>query len=553
VLDTARTIPDESVLTLFSQVRERVWQATGGRQVPWESSTLVRPFRLAPAQAPAATGDDAAPEAASPARSPAPPPPAALSLTLPLDRAVPLGPALAQALDTPLGAVSVTAMPENGRIAFDTDGAPVFHPTLEERRAAGLESFTLSDRFTLETGPAEARRPVSVTLTLEAGECDLAAGDALDLQGVGLYRLPNEIPVARALSACAEAVAAAPGSGRLRYQLGRAQQASGRLAEAFESFRIAAEAGHVRALNAQAYLLFTTRIDRAAVGIPLDEARAAGLLERGIAAGDPFAIHSRGLRLLRHGATPAERERGFDLLNRAAELGHTYSMNELGVYFLTRDGAHYQPERGMRYLAASSARDDIYGHHNLGFVALFGLDGKPPDHARARAWFERAAAGGHPFSPAALGRMIIRGQGGPVDRPAAVAWYDMGLARGDGWGGTNAAEIILGGGVSGLGPADAAVRAAKAAHLPAEDAAAAALALLDAMPAAALDRATQMILADIGEAVTVDGRVGPATRAALDRVRARTGLPRAADTPRERLLLAARAYWAERPSRPDLF
>ncbi len=100
--------------------------------------------------------------------------------------------------------------------------------------------------------------------------------------------------------------------------------------------------------------------------------------------------------------TAEDRQRGFELLDRArAELGHTYSMNELGIYFLTRDSDHYQPERGMTYLRASFARDDIYGMHNLGFVALYGLDGSPktrcaPLRSRSRRSWRAPEIACHP-------------------------------------------------------------------------------------------------------------------------------------------------------------
>jgi TPR repeat protein len=552
VLTTARQSPDESILTLFSEVREKVYTATAGRQVPWESSTLVRPFRLL---------DQTAQETrALPVSAPAPQEerstaqPISVSVTLPLDRRIPLRQPLQAAIDQPLELPAVVEPPREGQVSVNLDIDEIsYRPELTEVRATALDSYTITDLFQLELGPENDRRPVTVELTLEAHACDLEAGDALDLQGVGLYRLPNEIEQDAAIAACTAALEAAPDVARFRYQLGRAQQATGDFEAALTSFRVAGEAGHVRAYNAEAFLLITEHVDRDLVPIPLDLDRAVELLEAGIAAGDPFAMHARGTRLLREGDTPDERERGFELLDRAAELGHTYSMNALGTYFLTRDSEYYQPERGMSYFNASSTRDDIYGHHNLGIVALLGLDGSDPDYDRARRYFERAALGGHPNSPATLGRMIMRGQLDTVDRAAAVQWYDMGLERGDGWGGANAASIILGGGVGGMGPAHAAVRAAKAVHLPARDAAEAAQETLESLDARTIDRALQMILVELGESIAVDGQVGPGTRGALERVLSRTGLSLTDDSPRGRLLVAARAYWAERPVRPDLY
>ncbi len=564
VLTAARRLPEENILTVLADVREQVFRNTGGKQVPWESSTLLQPFRLmsddGPA-APVAAAVVAAPQeprsvtpgTAPPATGAArPATPAALGGTLDLalgfDRQLQLPDAA-----LPLQAPVLVAPPGHGQVSFTPDGGVTYRPALAEIRAAALAEYEVSDDFRIMTGPETARYEVTVRLQLAAGACDIAAGDALDLQGVGLYRLPNEIDPPAALRACTEAVAAQPGVARLRYQLGRAQQASGDLLAAYDSFAAAADAGHIRALNAMAFMLFTSRIDRGVVAIPLDVARADALLDQAIAAGDPFAMHARGQRLLRNGADDAARQRGFELLERAAELGHTYSMNELGSYFLNPERAHHNPERGMVYLRASSARDDIYGHHNLGLAALRGQGGQPPDFRLARDYLERAAYGGHPHAPAALGRMVMRGQLGTPDPRAGLQWYDMALERGDGWGGVNGAGIILGGGDARLGPADAALRAARAVHLASRDASAAAVTLLNGLEAGALDRATQMLLRDLGEAVNVDGAIGPGTRAALERQRQRLGVAAVADQPLDRLLLAARLLQAANPPRIDVF
>ncbi len=53
---------------------------------------------------------------------------------------------------------------------------------------------------------------------------------------MGLYRLPNEIDPAEAISACTAAVAANPDVARFRYQLGRAQLAAADFPAAYASF-----------------------------------------------------------------------------------------------------------------------------------------------------------------------------------------------------------------------------------------------------------------------------------------------------------------------------
>lgn len=591
LLASVRRTPDENLPNVLSEVRERVYAMTAGFQVPWESSTLVRPFILkragAAAEPPAPVAvSEAVEDPVAPTLEPATGSteadtlvaalPEEATIALQFDRRVALGAQLSDTLQHPLDGAEIVTTPTRGRIelaevseagATTRSLVPVnlsqglqlrggditFRPALSEINTAAGGEITLADSFQLRLGSTDAAQTLTVNLELEVAPCDIQAGDALDLQGVGYFRWPNEIDPAAAMEACAAAVAAAPDTPRFLYQYGRAQLASRDFEGAYRSFRAAADAEHIRAFNALATLLSAPQIDRDVVDVPLDPDEARALRERGIAAGDPFAMHSLGLRLLRDGETDAEHARGFELLDRAAEMGHTFSMNELGYQFLIPESDRYQPARGMTYLTASSARDDIYGHHNLGLVALLGLDGEDPDHETARDYLLRAAEGGHPRAPGDLARMYARGQLGAPDLAEALRWSDVGLERGDGTAGANGVAIIMTGQLSGHGPADAAVRAAKVIEMPNSDAIDRARGQLAQIDAREQDRATQMLLVALGEPIAVDGAFGPASRAALERQTQRHGLSATSASPTDRLLLAARAHWAQNPLRLDLF
>jgi TPR repeat protein len=371
---------------------------------------------------------------------------------------------------------------------------------------------------------------------------------------VGLYRYPTEIDIDAALAACTTAVAARPDLGRFQYQLGRAQQASGDFEAALASFETALAAGHTRAATAVAALLTTRRVDRSVFDIPDDPVRAAELLDAGIEKGDPYAMLARGVPLLRERLTPEDRTRGFELIDRASELGHTYAMNWLGFYYNEEDSDHLIPARGVAYLTASAERQDVYGYYGLGMMARRGVDRDAPDYALAYDLFQKAAEGGHPTAPTWIGRMIMREELGTPDPVAALGWYDQGLERGDGFAGVNGARIILDGAAPGQGPEQGAIRAAKAALLPAEEAKVNANEILAGLDAVTLGIALQTLLADLGEPVAVDGNVGPGTLSALGRVQETVGLPGSVpDAPADRLIAAARVYWALNPVRPDVF
>jgi hypothetical protein len=187
-------------------------------------------------------------------------------------------------------------------------------------------------------------------------------------------------------------------------------------------------------------------------------------------------------------------------------------------------------------------------------VYLNGLGGVEKDPELARSWFEKAAIGGHPQAPGNLGRLWNSGalNGGDAEE-MAIKWYDMGLERGDGWSGANAAWIIANRDVANLTATDAAERAAKAAALGNADAAAAARELLGTLPPGAIDGATERLINALGGAVPVDGTFGPAAQAEMARVVEAHGAALPPDTPIERAVGLAGIYWSASKFRVDLY
>jgi hypothetical protein len=149
--------------------------------------------------------------------------------------------------------------------------------------------------------------------------------------------------------------------------------------------------------------------------------------------------------------------------------------------------------------------------------------------------------------------MIVRGQVTGHSIAEALDWYDMGLARGDGWGGANGASLILNGQVSGLLTYEGYIRAAKAALLPGDDSRAAANAALDTADERALGMAMQALLNQLGGGLAVDGAIGPASRRALSEMASDHDIKAEGASAKEMLLTAAKIYWAKHPARPDLF
>ena len=134
-----------------------------------------------------------------------------------------------------------------------------------------------------------------------------------------------------------------------------------------------------------------------------------------------------------------------------------------------------------------------------------------------------------------------------------IVALDEGLERGDAWGGSNAAWIILNRDVDGLGAEDAAIRAAKAAATQNEKAAANANGLLAERNKRTLTRAAQTMLNDMGASVDVDGAYGGQTRSAIEEMAAAVGLEPDMGSAQSRLVTVAQLYWRNNPYRVDLY
>ena len=577
----ANANPGATVRDILHRVRRSVYGSTSGRQVPWESSTLVEPFvllvngpaspSLAMTQGDTAGGEGrglriVAPQAVVPTTAAASEGRAAvIKLVAPLARSIAIGQALSDIVGATQGDIGVSVDDRTGAVRLTSREAAYVGEAVSkeqlrslvleyipvQRSARGdIDALTTTIPLTLRNDPGKQWQ---VELQLKPDPCDFEAGDWLDPEGVGLTRYPNEIVPVAAVSACSAAVARAPQTGRFHYQLGRALQANLEFPQARAAFEKARDLGHTRAWHALGDL--AAELDSAQHGTrntaaPRD---ALDMYAKGVERGDPYAFHALGKQLLRYGRTDAARRYGFELLSQSIELGHTFAMNELGYYFMNDKSEHYEPKRGLRYLQESAAREDIYGYNNLGLVYDNGLGGVPPDANAALDWYTKAADGGHPFAPVNIGRMYFKGKlSAKPDLNKAIEWYDKGLAGGTAWGGANAAWIIKQRKPKGFTQADAAVRAAKAAVLRDADAAKQANSILDGLSKRAIATATQMIVREFVPDLVVDGVMGPASVAAVENLAKKYDYASVGTKPIPRLLSAAAIYWRAKGIRIDL-
>lgn len=567
------------VSDFFEEVRRKVFIETRGVQVPWDSSTLVEGASIASGAAETQPGTTPTEDGKSVGRgltlfaSSAELLPVATTLADPdirieaaLSPAVPIGATLAEQLPLASGAsLDLTEPPRGGRLVLVDDqgvqSAPLFPLSAADlpRLAfayvngpvmAADQDPVLKAQFKVESQGVE--KTVQVDLTPDP--CDVQAADHLDPDGVGLARFANEIEPDAAVQACEAAVARDPQNGRFHYQLGRALNALRRYDEARSEWDKARELGHARASYAIGNAILNEAHQTggsAAVAAPEE---ALAYYREGVELGDPYAFYALGRQLVRYGRTDQDRLKGYDLMMRALEVGHTFAMNELGYFYLDEDSTYYDPTRGLRYLQESAARGDIYGYNNLGLVYMNGLGGQKKDPQQALEWFTKAADGGHPNAPGNIGQLIASGAlGKKPDLGKAVEWFDKGLERGDANAGAYASYLILTEGAGGLGEADAAWRAGRAAALRDKKSVERARKVLDALPRKAIDEAAQRLLQSLGAEITPDGDFGEGSKSAYQAIASQHGDDSLETDPTERLIDIARIQWSTSPFRVDLY
>lgn len=367
--------PDQEIRSVMAAVRRDVVRATGGKQVPWENSSLIDDVVLM---------RGATPQAAPQTQGKATP-----------EDTIHIGTA-AKSIESREIRVPVGVGPVPLKLDFPA-GDPVVSLSLANYPATGslsLPDRPLSPDSNVKAGEVDQLRyepqvgaasPVEVGFQIRAGNasrvatmkvspivdpCDQGAGEPLDLQGVVPGRLPNEIGT-DAVEACEASVKTYPDVARFHYELGRALLATGKVDDARKAIQEAADKGHVRALYALGY------IASSGMATTVDQAKANDLYAKAADKGDPYAMAAWGRALFNGAGTQQDTRKGLDLLLKAAAMGHVNAMNDLALIFKEgRNGIPADPARALAFLKAGIERQDTYS------MAILGL---PPRSTRTIA------------------------------------------------------------------------------------------------------------------------------------------------------------------------
>ena len=573
--------PDSEIKDVFEGVRREVYQATNGRQIPWDSSTLIEPasFGIGAALArPLPTNSTGtgitrglarmSPESTETLVQVADQPAATAVIDADFVPQVEIGPALTAALDlSSAESVTLKESPQSGLLKLplpdgrlqdvtgqillpDEINSLVLVNTSVQVPALSLDKGVLIDALTVTVAGRDRR----IALRLKPNPCDFHAGDHLDPDGMGITRYPNELQPEIALSACEAELNISPDVARFHYQKGRALMALKDLDGARSAFDKARELGHSRAWYGLGQVAGTVaRAEGRVIDGKLPE-DVLTFYARGTNEGDPYAFYALGRQMMRFGGTAALEVEGFDLVSRSLEVGHTFAMNDLASFYLNPDNDYFDGERGLRYLRESASRNDIYGYNSLGLAYYRGRAGLEVDDSKAYGLFRQASDDGHPTAPFNIARMYRDGRapdGGNANR--AVEWFAEGLSRGHARSGSNAAHLIMSQGASNYDAFDAAVFAAKGASLRGNRYAAEAQELLGAFQPQQLDGGTQRLIVELGGQIKVDGAFGPSSQSAMQAVLDQYDAGVAQTDPMARLLQLATLSWRTNPFRVDLY
>ncbi|MBT1154631.1 caspase family protein [Aminobacter anthyllidis] len=380
--------------------------------------------------------------------------------------------------------------------------------------------------------------PITINVAVSVNECDTLAAEPLDVQAVADGKLPNDIDVPKALTACKAAVDQHPEVARFKYQYARALYAEGNFNEALTELNAASDAGHVRA----SYLL--GRLYQFGAAVERDPAKAIPLFESGAKRGDPYSQYALGRALVTGLGTKPDIDRGMAMVASAAESGHTYAMNMLGGEYLSGQHVKKDDARALKFITQSADREDVFGMVLLGVLYRDGA-GVQKDPTRAAELFQKAHANGHPYAGRLLGRMALRDK--TADVQTVAGWYRESAERGDAWAGYFAAELLKDNPTLQRDSGEVARLLALSASHNTKDVSVDAKADLKKVDNSDVGKEVQLALQRAGQDVgEVDGKLGTKTRDAANAVLG-TEAPR---DPRDLLMALLRKEWID--SRPRL-
>ncbi len=340
--------PGQDIADLMINVRKDVLSTTGGRQIPWENSSLTRQFRF-----------DNSPVTAS--------------------QETMLWQIAAGAQDPQLMQLYMENYPQGAHVedvmAFlERDPSALTRTrTLQSNGDDSDRLWLLAQRsrsrplleFYLEQHPdgkyaEKARRLIQSIPRPEDSSpgaiCERLATHPRDgtakISGVPFARLQQN--AVAAIQACSAAVAQSPDLPHYMALLARAIASTGDLDRAVGLYQRAAERGDLRAMVSLAFLYET------GTGVPQNQDRANALYQEAIVGGSLDAMINLAVALLEGTSGVKDESQAIELLKKAAEGGSAKAIYNLGV--LSQNGTTGSPTDALGYFKKAAELGEYPGY-----------------------------------------------------------------------------------------------------------------------------------------------------------------------------------------------
>ena len=118
-------------------------------------------------------------------------------------------------------------------------------------------------------------------------------------------------------------------------------------------------------------------------------------------------------------------------LHTQADQGEAKAQNNLGLLYYNARGVPQDYAKAREWFEKAAAQGYADAQYNLGVLYDFGL-GVPQNYAVAREWFEKAAAQQHVRAQTNLGVVFQNGQSIARDYARAYMWYSLAAAHSPG-------------------------------------------------------------------------------------------------------------------------
>ncbi len=371
--------PGQDISDLLINVRRDVLAATGGKQIPWDNSSLTRQFRF-DTSPPTASEETLLWQVAASAKDP-------MLMDLYVQR-YPEGKHTGDVLaymETQNGSLTRNFGPG---LVDDNEQAERLWTLARRTRMRPLLEFYLQ-QYPTGTHIAEAQQLLgSIPRAEDASPgnlCERLATHPRDATatnaGVGFDTLQRN--AITAIQACSAAATQAPELPHYVALLARATAASGDMARAVDLYQRAANAGDLRAMVSLAQLYEN------GTGLPQDAARSLEWNERAADGGSPDALINLAVSLFQGTGVAPDTERAISLLRRASDAGSAKATFNLGV--LAQDGEIDTPDAALDYFQRA-AHDGETGAYRAAAILLDEGRGVSKDPAEAANLLLQGAA-----------------------------------------------------------------------------------------------------------------------------------------------------------------